>query len=99
MKTAMKWIVAKQQQATKLALRLGSLYVGYRILHHEIWEADTSEPLLIGLGLWLCGLPPALFLESLRKLANEAQGVLGPDAGNGEDLQRREGEEGGDHAL
>lgn len=50
-----------------------SFYAGYRVLHHEIFEVETAEPLLVVLGLWLCGIAPASFIDSLRQLGAKAE--------------------------
>lgn len=52
----------------------GAAFVaGVLILYHEVWVAENSELLLIGLGLWLCGIPPVMFLENVRRLGNEVR--------------------------
>lgn len=76
MKRWARWVAGRRSAVVRLAVRALSFYVGYRILHHEIYETDTSEPVLIFLGLWLCGLPPALFFDGLRKLGQSAQTEL-----------------------
>lgn len=50
--------------------------VGVLVLYHEVWVAENSELLLIGLGLWLCGIPPVLFLEDIRRLGNQVRREL-----------------------
>lgn len=62
--------------AGRWAVRIGSFYAGYRILHHEVYETETAEILLVILGLWLCGIAPASFIDSLRRAATEAQGMM-----------------------
>lgn len=52
----------------KLALRGLAAVAGAAILYHEVYIADTAEPLLVFLGLWLLGIPPALFFDGLRKM-------------------------------
>lgn len=52
----------------KLAIRGMSAVGGVAILYHEVYIADSAEPLLVFLGLWLLGIPPALFFDGLRKV-------------------------------
>jgi hypothetical protein len=49
---------------------------GLAILHREIWEVQTAEPLLVFLGLWLIGIAPAQFFDGLKKLGQEAKGQI-----------------------
>lgn len=57
-------------------VRLVSLYFGYRILQHEIYEVDHVEPLIFFFGLWLIGIAPASFVEGLKKVGQTAKGSL-----------------------
>lgn len=50
-------------------LRILSFLGGCAILYHEVAIADTAEPLLVFVGLWLSGAPIADFLDKLRRLA------------------------------
>lgn len=67
--TALRWA----SSARTAIIRVGSFYAGYRILHHEIYETDTAEPLLVFVGLWLCGIAPATLFDSLRRLGISLQ--------------------------
>lgn len=49
---------------------------GVAILYHEIVLVETAEPLLVFLGLWLCGVPPAIFFDGVRRLGESAQSSL-----------------------
>ena len=64
------------------ALRIVAFYFGYKILHRQVYEVDQAEPLLIALGLWLCGIAPADIFDGLRKLGDrvttESGSVIGP---------------------
>lgn len=53
----------------KLAAFFGGIYV----LYHEVVIADTAEPLLIFLGLWAIGIPPATFFDGLRRMGQDAK--------------------------
>jgi hypothetical protein len=59
-----------------LAIRAGAFFAGVGVLYHEVFIASTSEPLLIFLGLWLCGIPPAMFFDGLRKLTEKAKSTM-----------------------
>lgn len=56
-----------------LVLKVVGVYFGYRILHHEVYETDTAEPLLVALGLWFMGIPLASFFDGLKKLGASAE--------------------------
>lgn len=47
--------------------------LGAGVLYHEIWVAETAEPLLLFLGLWLMGVPPAMFFDSVRNAVKDAE--------------------------
>lgn len=49
---------------------------GVAILYHEVWVADTAEPLLVFLGLWFVGIPPAMFFDGLRKVGEQAKSEM-----------------------
>lgn len=61
------WLHARRKKVNAWAIRAVSFYFGYTILHHEIYTAKTTDPLLVFLGLWLCGVAPATFFDSMRK--------------------------------
>lgn len=58
------------------AIRIGSFYAGFKILHHEIYESTSAEPILVFLGLWLCGIAPATFFDQLRRIGVSLQSEL-----------------------
>jgi len=55
------------QRLSAFALRLGSMAAGALILRHEVYQTESAEIAVIGLGLWLIGVPPALWLDALRR--------------------------------
>lgn len=67
------WGLRQRKKVQAWVFRGVTFYFGYRILQHEVYETETSEPLLIILGLWLCGIAPATFLDSLRRGAANFQ--------------------------
>lgn len=73
---ALVWLIERRNRTKTLVIRVGTFYAGYRVLHHEVYEASTSEPLLIFLGLWLCGIAPATFFDQLRRLGVSLQSEL-----------------------
>lgn len=58
--------------ARKMATRAAALVAGAAIIYHEVVISESAEPLLIFLGLWLCGIPPAMFLDGLRRITSAA---------------------------
>lgn len=58
-----------------LVVRTLTFMGGVAIIYHEVWLATDAQILLVILGLWLCGVPIADFLDKLRKLAT-LQGEL-----------------------
>lgn len=65
------WLHARRKRVNAWVVRIVSFYFGYKILDHEIYSAKTTDPILVFLGLWLCGVAPATFFDSMRK-ANDA---------------------------
>jgi hypothetical protein len=63
------------QAARKLVLRVLSVIAGLAIITHEVAIADAAEPFLVIIGMWFLGIPPALILDSLRRV-NEAVGSV-----------------------
>jgi hypothetical protein len=53
------------------AVRVAAFYFGYKILHREIYEVDHVDPLLLALGLWLCGIAPADVFDGLRRIGDQ----------------------------
>jgi hypothetical protein len=81
---AVRWIAfcIKHWPRIKRAIyRITSFVGGVLILHREIYEVQHPEPLLVFLGLWLCGIAPATFFDGLKKIGQEAHGEL-DDASN-----------------
>lgn len=57
------------RRLTPHLIRAASFCGGAAIIHHEVWTAETAEPLLFFGGLWLAGAPIAEFLDKLRRFA------------------------------
>lgn len=66
-----RWANVHRRQLNAWFVRAVSFYFGFKILQHEIYHKDHVEPLLIFLGLWLCGVAPATLFDSLRKGRDE----------------------------
>lgn len=72
------------------AMRLVAFYFGYKILHREIYGSGEADPLIIALGLWLCGIAPADIFDGLRKVGDKVTSSTTsvatpqPEAGNGD---------------
>lgn len=62
------WASTKGTRLIALTVKAGSFVFGVLILRHEAFQVKQVEPLLIFLGLWLCGVPPATFFDSLRRV-------------------------------
>lgn len=71
----------RQRALRRWVVRIVAFYFGYTILHREIYEVQHAEPLLIALGLWLCGIAPADMFDGLRKLglSDGIEGAAGVD--------------------
>lgn len=65
------WIYGQRKEVRRWIIRAVAFYFGYKILHREIYEIDSPEPLLIALGLWLCGIAPADIFDGLRKMGDD----------------------------
>lgn len=89
---ALLWCFARRAALRVWAVRTASFAAGYRILHHEIYETTTSEPLLVFLGLWLCGIAPATFFDQLRRIGVSLQSELDNQTGKdvGKDIPKPE---------
>jgi hypothetical protein len=57
------------RRVAPLLVRGVSTLGGGAILYHEVYIAQTAEPLLVFVGLWLAGAPIADLLDKLRRLA------------------------------
>jgi hypothetical protein len=62
------WLHARRKTINAWVVRVVSFFFGYKILHHEIYDQPSAEPLLVFVGLWLCGIAPATFFDQLRKI-------------------------------
>lgn len=74
------WWVKHYPRIRRFTIRVVSLIGGLLILHREIYEVKTPEPLLVFLGLWLCGIAPAQFFDGLKKIGQEARTTLEQDS-------------------
>ena len=72
------------QRLGALVLRLGSIAAGALIIKHEVYDTSSAEIVVIALGLWLIGVPPALWLDALRRASKTL------DLNSPEDSPRRE---------
>lgn len=66
----MGWVQARKRWLRRWVVRIAAFYFGYKILHREIYEVEHAEPLLIALGLWLCGIAPADMFDGLRRVGD-----------------------------
>lgn len=72
-------------------IRGGAFLSGVGVLYHEVFLAQTSEPLLVFLGLWLCGIPPAMFFDGLRKLTEQAKQTMQDNIIDLDDVEKLKG--------
>jgi hypothetical protein len=63
------WLHHRRKTINAWVVRGVSFYFGYKILDHEIYGAGQADPLLVFLGLWLCGIAPATFFDGVRRIA------------------------------
>lgn len=76
---AVRWIafgIKHWPRIKRVTYRIAAFVGGILILKREIYEVQHPEPLLIFLGLWLCGIAPATFFDGLKKIGQEAKGTL-----------------------
>lgn len=64
------------QQQRKLVTRALAAVAGAAIIYHEVVIADSAEPLLVLVGLWFLGVPPALFLDGLRRVTEATNAAV-----------------------
>jgi hypothetical protein len=82
---AVRWIafcIKHWPRFKRAAYRVAAFVGGMLILKREIYDVQHPEPLLIFLGLWLCGIAPATFFDGLKKIGQDAKGTLDDDAGS-----------------
>lgn len=73
---AVLWLHVRRRKVNAWIIRIVSFYFGYKILHHQVYGVQSAQPLLVFLGLWLCGVPPALFFDGLRRLGADVTGAM-----------------------
>lgn len=73
------------QRFAALVFRLASVAAGALVIKHEVYDTQSAEIVVIALGLWFMGVPPALWLDALRR----ASKTLDPEQGS---ENRRDGE-------
>lgn len=74
-RAAPAWIYRQRKFVRRWLVRIVSFYFGFKILHHEIYDVESPEALVIALGLWLCGIAPADMFDGLRKLGDVGKGA------------------------
>lgn len=80
LRRCVSWVLEHRKTVTGWAVRIASFYVGVRVLQHEIYQTETSEPLLLLLGLWLCGLAPAKVLDRIGWTEPREKNVESPES-------------------
>lgn len=56
-------------------LRLMSITAGVFIEYRQVFHDKSAQWILVFLGLWLMSVPPALWLDSLRRITQGAASV------------------------
>lgn len=90
------WLHRRRRAVNAWVVRGVSFYFGYRILHHEVYSVQSTDPLLVFVGLWLCGIAPTSFFDSLRRAGvnvGNAPAEHRPELGKGELESKHEHEE------
>jgi hypothetical protein len=54
-------------------LRVASVSAGVLVEYREVYTAANAQWALVFLGLWLMGVPPALWFDGLRRISQIAQ--------------------------
>ena len=63
-------------------IRLASVCSGIYIEYREVFVVMAAQWIIVLLGLWLMAIPPALWLDSLRRLMHTAESLTAPGDGN-----------------
>lgn len=61
--------VAWMRPVVAWVVRAATVCCGAYVEYHEVFVAEEAQWLRIFVGLWLMAVPPALWLDSLRRLA------------------------------
>lgn len=67
-------------------LRAASASAGVLVEYHEVYKAQSAQWALVFLGLWLMGVPPALWFDGLRRISQIAQ--FATEAANAVDTKK-----------
>lgn len=86
------WLHRCRKTINAWVVRCVSFYFGYKILNHEIYGREQAEPLLVFLGLWLCGIAPATFFDGIRRIGAAASVEPEPDDPDPDRHQLKSGE-------
>lgn len=70
------WANTKGPKWVSALVKLGSFVFGVLVLKHQAFDVTSVQPLLIFLGLWMCGVPPATFFDSIRRVGQSADDAL-----------------------
>lgn len=75
-KRLIAWANTKGPKWVSALVKLGSFVFGVLVLKHQAFDVTNVQPLLIFLGLWMCGVPPATFFDSIRRVGQTADEAL-----------------------
>lgn len=85
----MRRLGAARRRIVALAIKALMQVAGVAILYHEVFEAKSPDGLLVFVGLYLCGVPPAMFFDGLRRFNDFVTGIEGKQ-GTGRGLDTSE---------
>lgn len=94
----LRWLHSRRRTINAWVVRAVSFYFGYKILNHEIYHAEHTDPILVFLGLWLCGVAPATFFDSMRKAQDVLRSATDTADAPSEAPEPKPNKETGDHA-
>lgn len=61
------------------AVRVLAIGAGVRIEYQQVFEVSKAQPILVGLGLWLMAVPPAMWADQLRRFIPGRDGEVEDD--------------------
>lgn len=80
------------QRLGALAVRVASIVAGALVLKHEVYDTGSAEVIVIALGLWLIGVPPALWLDALRRAGKTLDTTIDESRDPGAGKKRADGD-------
>lgn len=90
-------ILLKYSRAiSNTVLRLVSIGIGLLIEYREVYKVKDAQWIIVLLGLWFISVPPALWLDSLRRMMKATENtdklVPGPSDHEPEKIKEKDGQ-------